>query len=127
MQVPTYLENVQGGETSNAESENPAIQYIADALEALGYSSWCYRVVASACTGVPNRRKRLFLVASWSADARDILLPQVRASVILPLNTAAVSMSFLMKSESIPFHSLIDASLSSSRTIATRLWTCRQW
>lgn len=69
---------MQGGE-GEAGDEQPAIDYLVSALEALGYNSWSYRVVASACTGLANRRKRLFVVASWSGDARDVLLSQVRS------------------------------------------------
>lgn len=29
--------------------------------------------------GVPNRRRRVFLLASWHGDARDVLLPEVRS------------------------------------------------
>lgn len=68
---------VQGGEGAEAEDEEAAITYLTDALEALGYETWAYRVVASACTGLANRRKRLFIVASWNADARNVLLSQV--------------------------------------------------
>lgn len=54
----------------------PAVHYVVGALEALGYSSWAQRVVCSAAFGVPNRRKRVFIVASWNGDARDMLLSQ---------------------------------------------------
>lgn len=56
----------------------PAVHHIATALEALGYNSWAQRVICSAAFGVPNRRRRVIIVASWSGDARDVLLAQVR-------------------------------------------------
>ena len=55
----------------------PAVHFIVAALEALGYSSWAQRVICSAAFGLPQRRKRVFIVASWHGDARDVLLAQV--------------------------------------------------
>lgn len=37
------------------------------------------RLTACAAFGVPNRRKRVFFLASMHGDARDVLLAQVRA------------------------------------------------
>ena len=71
---------MQTTEGAEAGDEDPAITYLVNALEALGYSTWAYRIVASACTGLANKRKRLFIVSSWSADARDVLLSQARIS-----------------------------------------------
>ena len=59
----------------------PAVHYVAGALEALGYSSWAQRVVSAAGFGLPQRRKRVFIVAAWHGDARDVLLSQARARV----------------------------------------------
>jgi site-specific DNA-cytosine methylase len=69
------LENVEALLDRQTE-EPPAVHYIVAALEALGYDSWAHRVICSAAFGVPNRRKRVFIVASWSGDARDVLLSQ---------------------------------------------------
>ena len=55
----------------------PVIKYIVERLEALGYLSWAHRVLNSAAFGVPNRRRRVFLVASLHGDARDVLLSRV--------------------------------------------------
>jgi DNA (cytosine-5)-methyltransferase 1 len=49
-----------------------AMRYLVDELEALGYR-WAYRVVDSRFTGVPQRRRRVLLVASKSEDPRDVL------------------------------------------------------
>lgn len=54
----------------------PVMQYCAQKFIELGYQSWAYRVVNSAGFGVPNRRRRVFLVASLHGDARDVLLSQ---------------------------------------------------
>jgi site-specific DNA-cytosine methylase len=69
------LENVEALLDRQTEKP-PAVHYIVAALEMLGYGSWAHRVICSAAFGVPNRRKRVFIVASWNGDARDVLLSQ---------------------------------------------------
>lgn len=49
-----------------------AMRYLVEELEALGYR-WAYRVVDSRFTGVPQRRRRVLLVASKSEDPRAVL------------------------------------------------------
>jgi DNA (cytosine-5)-methyltransferase 1 len=49
-----------------------AMHYLVSELEALGYR-WAYRVVDSRFTGVPQRRRRVILVASVDFDPRDVL------------------------------------------------------
>lgn len=49
-----------------------AMKYLVEQLEALGYL-WAYRVVDSRFTGVPQRRRRVILIASTDMDPRDIL------------------------------------------------------
>ena len=44
-----------------------AIRHIIDELEALGYA-WAYRIVDSRCFGLPQRRERVYLVASKEID-----------------------------------------------------------
>lgn len=73
------LENVEALLDRQA-GKLPAVHYVVCALEALGYGSWAQRVICSAAFGVPQRRKRVFLLASWHGDARDVLLSQVRAT-----------------------------------------------
>jgi DNA (cytosine-5)-methyltransferase 1 len=46
---------------------------IIEALEHLGYM-WTYRVVNSRAFGLPQRRERVFLLASRTEDPRDVLL-----------------------------------------------------
>lgn len=50
-----------------------AMETILAALERLSYR-WAYRVVDSRAFGLPQRRRRVFIVASDSADPRTILL-----------------------------------------------------
>lgn len=49
-----------------------AMRYLVDQLEGLGFR-WAYRVVDSRFTGVPQRRRRVLLVASRSEDPREVL------------------------------------------------------
>jgi DNA (cytosine-5)-methyltransferase 1 len=50
-----------------------AMRAIVDNLEALGYN-WAYRVVDSYSFGLPQRRERVFLVASMDIAPEDVLL-----------------------------------------------------
>ena len=49
------------------------IEYILEKLEQRGYR-WAYRVVNSRAFGLPQRRRRVFIVASQSFDPRSVLL-----------------------------------------------------
>jgi DNA (cytosine-5)-methyltransferase 1 len=49
-----------------------AMQYLVGELDGLGYR-WAYRVVDSRFTGVPQRRRRVLLVASPRHDPREVL------------------------------------------------------
>ena len=49
------------------------IEYILEKLEKRGYR-WAYRVVNSRAFGLPQRRRRVFIVASQSFDPRSVLL-----------------------------------------------------
>jgi DNA (cytosine-5)-methyltransferase 1 len=49
-----------------------AMNVITSALEELGYK-WAYRVVDSRAFGLPQRRRRVYLVATNSGDPRTIL------------------------------------------------------
>ena len=66
-----------------------AMAVIVDALEALGYQ-WAYRTIDSRAFGLPQRRRRIFLLASISEDPRAVLLnddteePEVRSSGHIP-------------------------------------------
>lgn len=50
-----------------------ALDVIIAAIERLGYR-WAYRVLDSRAFGVPQRRERVFLVASLVDDPRDVIL-----------------------------------------------------
>lgn len=50
-----------------------ALNVIIAELERLGYS-WCYRVVDAQAFGRPQRRERVFLLASLHEDPREVLL-----------------------------------------------------
>jgi DNA (cytosine-5)-methyltransferase 1 len=49
-----------------------AMHYLVTELESLGYR-WAYRVVDSRFSGVPQRRRRVLLVASVDLDPRQVL------------------------------------------------------
>lgn len=49
-----------------------ALEVVVSGLEKLGYR-WAYRVVDSLAFGVPQRRERVFLVASLEGDPRQVL------------------------------------------------------
>lgn len=53
-------------------SRGRALDVIVAALENLGYR-WAYRVVDTRAFGLPQRRERVFLVASMESDPRDVL------------------------------------------------------
>lgn len=53
-------------------SRGRAMTVITERLEALGYS-WAYRVIDSRSFGLPQRRRRVFLVAAQEADPRLVL------------------------------------------------------
>jgi len=50
-----------------------AFDFVIEQLEALGYR-WAYRVVDSRAFGLPQRRERVFLLASLEGDPRTCLL-----------------------------------------------------
>ena len=56
-----------------------AIRTIADELEALGYN-WAYRMIDSLAF-LPQRRRRVFVVASLNHDPRDVLLSESSQTV----------------------------------------------
>jgi DNA (cytosine-5)-methyltransferase 1 len=52
-----------------------AMRYLASRLEELGYS-WAYRVVDTRAFGVPQRRRRVLLLASRTDDPRTVLFSE---------------------------------------------------
>ena len=50
-----------------------AMDVVVGALEELGYR-WAYRIVDARAFGLPQRRQRVFILASLEGDPRDILL-----------------------------------------------------
>ncbi len=49
-----------------------AIRYVTEKLEDLGFR-WAYRVVDTRAFGLPQRRRRVFILASRTDDPRDVL------------------------------------------------------
>ena len=54
-------------------AKGAAMERILRPLEELGYR-WAYRVIDSRAFGLPQRRRRVFIVATSTGDPRDVLL-----------------------------------------------------
>lgn len=54
-----------------------AMRYLVRKLESLGYD-WAYRTIDSHAFGLPQRRKRIFILASLVSDPRPVLLSSDR-------------------------------------------------
>ena len=67
------LENVPGLLERGGESAEAPVERVVAGLEALGYA-WAQRVICTAAFGFPNRRHRVFILASLHGDPRDPLL-----------------------------------------------------
>jgi DNA (cytosine-5)-methyltransferase 1 len=67
-----------------------ALTLITTALEELGYR-WAYRVIDAECFGLPQRRRRWFLVASLVGDPRASLLA---SDAIRPIKMAEEDFSY---------------------------------
>ena len=72
------LENVTGlldrhNDADGGSAREPGIVYVVSELERLGFN-WAHRVVCNAAFGIPQRRRRVFIVASLHGDPRDVLL-----------------------------------------------------
>ncbi|EJN10761.1 DNA-methyltransferase Dcm [Bradyrhizobium sp. YR681] len=48
------------------------MRWLADRFEALGYK-WAYRILNSAAFGLPQRRRRVYMIASRTIDPRSVL------------------------------------------------------
>lgn len=68
--LPTLL--VENVPNMLALDRGRAMSYLISELDALGYA-WAYRVVDSRFTGVPQRRRRVILIASVDLDPRRVL------------------------------------------------------
>lgn len=64
------LENVPG---VLSLAKGAVVKEVVEGLEALGYK-WAYRIVDALSFGLPQKRRRVFFVASLSGDPRDVLL-----------------------------------------------------
>lgn len=69
-----------------------ALEVVLNALERLGYR-WAYRVVDTRAFGLPQRRERVFFVASLEGDPRDVLLAD-DAGVPAPLDREGFACGF---------------------------------
>ena len=70
------LENVPGLQMYHLTvdpPQEPAIAHVVHELESLGYS-WAHRIISLSAFGLPQRRHRVFIVATLHGDPRDVLL-----------------------------------------------------
>lgn len=65
-----------------------AMRYLVQSLEEAGYR-WAYRVVNTQAFGLPQRRRRVFLVAARDSDPRHVLLADDAGPPSLPPQPAA--------------------------------------
>lgn len=70
-----------------------ALEVIVSELEELGYR-WAYRVVDSRAFGVPQRRERVFLLASLHHDPRHVLLADEAGPATDPRDDRRVAFGF---------------------------------
>ena len=74
-------------------SRGSAMDYVLGRLEQRGYR-WAYRVVDSRGFGLPQRRRRVFIVASQSSDPRSVLFADDVGTRIWPAVDMASPMGF---------------------------------
>lgn len=60
-----------------------AMRYLVDSLEERGYT-WAYRVVDARAFGIPQRRKRVILLASRTEDPRPVLFGDDQVERVVP-------------------------------------------
>lgn len=71
-----------------------AMNVITTALEELGYR-WAYRVVDSRAFGLPQRRRRVYMIASRTGDPRPVLFADdAKGSAVAPLDENRVACGF---------------------------------
>jgi len=67
-----------------------AMAYLTSELDALGFT-WAYRVVDARSFGIPQRRRRVYLVASRTEDPRQVLFADEHGTSPVDDNTEPVS------------------------------------
>ncbi len=73
--------------------EGAGMRWLLSQLESLGYR-WAYRVIDSRAFGVPQRRKRVYVLASQSGDPRAVLLEPDRGPGEELANSGVTSFGF---------------------------------
>jgi DNA (cytosine-5)-methyltransferase 1 len=74
-------------------AKGQAMEVIVDTFEKLGYR-WAYRVVDSRCGGVPQRRKRVYFLASLHEDPRRVLFADESGEPAERMNAKGVACGF---------------------------------
>lgn len=70
-----------------------AMDYLVEQFERLGYQ-WAYRVIDSRALGIPQRRKRVFFVASLNEDPRKVVFKGNMKAPTRPEDTAGLACGF---------------------------------
>lgn len=70
-----------------------ALDVIVETIENLGYR-WAYRVVDSRAFGLPQRRERVFLVASLEDDPRHVLFADEAGELTVPTRRERAAFGF---------------------------------
>lgn len=74
-------------------SRGMALEVIVEALEHLGYR-WAYRVVDTRAFGLPQRRRRVYLVAALDDDPRRVLFADEAGAAEDPLDVSELACGF---------------------------------
>ncbi len=70
-----------------------AMNFIASSFESLGYN-WAYRIVDARAFGLPQRRRRVYFLASRFEDPRSVLFADEAVSAECAVDAAAVACGF---------------------------------
>lgn len=74
-------------------AKGEALAVVVDAFERLNYR-WAYRVINSQAFGLPQRRERVYILASKAEDPRDVLLSKDAGVPEVQLGHAGVACGF---------------------------------
>lgn len=69
------------------------LRTIVDRLESMGYK-WAYRIVDTRAFGLPQRRRRVFLLAAQDNDPRDVLLSDDHGPLVQPITRNGAACGF---------------------------------
>lgn len=74
-------------------AKGEALRIVIENFEQLGYR-WAYRVINTQAFGLPQRRERVYILASKRGDPRDVLLSKDAGSPELPKSHEGIACGF---------------------------------